>query len=198
MSRMVTAPQSPVLAAGLSDDHLLRQIWRADQAAFEELYDRYGTDLFNYLVYLTGDQAVAEELLQETWLAVWQQAGSFRGEAQVKTWLLRIAHNQAISWRRRHRPDCCLTEVEAQPAPHNTEEAALRQIEDDQLLALLAYLSPDHRAVIELVFFHQLKYEEVAHVLDCPVGTVKSRIAHARRQLRAHTDFRLGRHSAIE
>ena len=195
---MVTTPLSPPVAAWLPDEELLRQIWRADQAAFEQLYDRYGTDLFNYLVYLTGDQAVAEELLQETWLAVWQQAGSFRGEAQVKTWLLRIAHNQAISWRRRQRPDCCLTEVEAQPAPHNTEEAALRQIEDDQLLALLAHLSPDHRAVIELVFFHQLKYEEVAHVLDCPVGTVKSRIAHARRQLRAHSDFRLGRHSAIE
>ena len=62
----------------------------------------------------------------------------------------------------------------------------MRQIENDQLLALLAYLSLEQRAVIELVFFHQLKYEEVAHVLDCPVGTVKSRMAHARRQLKAH------------
>jgi RNA polymerase sigma factor (sigma-70 family) len=186
MISMVTAPQSPVLPAWLSDDQLLRQIWRADQAAFEQLYDRCGTDLLNYLVYLTGDPAVAEELLQETWLAVWQQAGSFRGEAQVKTWLLRIAHNQAISWRRRQQPDCCLTEVEAQPAPHNTEESALCQIENDQLLALLAHLSPEQRAVIELVFFHQLKYEEVAHVLDCPVGTVKSRMAYARRQLKVH------------
>jgi len=111
---------------------------------------------------------------------------------------LRIAHNRAISWRRRQRPSHCLTEVEAQPAPHNTEEAALRQIEDDQLLTLLAYLSPDHRAVIELVFFHQLKYEEVAHVLDCPLGTVKSRMAHARRQLRAHGNFWFGRDSAFE
>jgi RNA polymerase sigma-70 factor, ECF subfamily len=169
----------------LSDEKLLRQIQKGNGDAFEELYRRYGTDSFNYLIYLTGQTAVAEELLQETWLAVWRQAGRFRGEAQVKSWLLRIAHNQAISWRRRQKPDESLTQAEPLSSDENTEELALRQIENERLVALLDHLSPDHRAAIELIFFHQLTYEEAARVMDCPVGTVKSRVAYARSSLKA-------------
>jgi RNA polymerase sigma-70 factor (ECF subfamily) len=169
----------------LTDDKLLRRIQEGDGAAFEALYGRYGTDLFNYLIYLTGQTAVAEELLQETWLAVWRQAGEFRGEAQVKSWLLRIAHNHAISWRRQQKPDEPLEEMSSFPAVEDTEETALRQIADDQLVALLDELSTDQRAAIELIFFHQLSYEEAAVVLDCPSGTVKSRVVYARRRLQA-------------
>lgn len=169
----------------LSDKKLLHQIKQGNATAFEQLYQRYGDDSFHYLIHLTGDVNVAEDLLQESWLAVWQQAGQFRGDARVKSWLLRIAHNQAVSWWRQQKPDKSLAEAEALLADDDTEETALQQIADDQLIALLEHLSPDHRAVIELIFFHQLSYEEAAQVIDCPVGTVKSRIAYARRHLKA-------------
>ena len=70
---MIAAQTRPVVVIRPSDEDLLRQIKRADQTAFEQLYDRYGSDLLNYLVYLTGDPAVTEELLQETWLAAGRQ-----------------------------------------------------------------------------------------------------------------------------
>ncbi len=90
--------------ADSTDRLLLQAVAQGDENAIGELYQRYQAPLYNYLLRLMREPAGAEDLLQEIFIAVWQGAGRFRGEAKVKTWLFRIAHNQAVSWLRRLRP----------------------------------------------------------------------------------------------
>jgi RNA polymerase sigma-70 factor (ECF subfamily) len=168
--------------SSLSDRQLLQGTIRGNEAAFAELYQRYSTPLYNYLLRLIHEQGVAEELLQEVFVAAWQSAARFRGQAKVSTWLFRIAHHRAVDWLRKRRPDP-LEEAARLPADDCPEEEALDAWRADRLRTALDGLSSDHRAVLELVFYRGLSYREVANVMDCPVGTVKSRVSHAKRRL---------------
>ncbi len=89
----------------VDDGRLLQRVGKGDQVAFEQLYGRYSGQVYNYLWRLVHEQSVAEELLQESFLAIWKGAGRFRSQASVKTWIFRIAHNQAVSWLRKHAGD---------------------------------------------------------------------------------------------
>ncbi len=166
------------------DKTLLRRIAHGDTEAFDAFYQRYNAVAYTYILRLVHDPQVAEDLLQETFLAVWQGAHRFAGRSQVKTWLLSIAHHHAIAWYR---------------ANHNgTHHVDMEQLEDltytaglsdafplEEIQEALDRLTPEHRAVLELAFYHDLSYGEIALILDCPVGTVKSRLNAARRQLQA-------------
>lgn len=165
-----------------TDRQLLQSTAKHDEEAFEELYHRYSVSIYNYLLRLTREQGVAEEILQEVFVSVWEGAGRFRGQAKVSTWLYRIAHHRAVDWLRKRRPT--LLEEDAQlPADDQPEAEALGSWRVDQVQAALAQLSPDHLAVLELVFFQELSYREVARIIGCPVGTVKSRVSYAKRHL---------------
>lgn len=168
----------------VTDVELLRQVAAGDARAFDELYVLYGAVVYNFLLRLVNEPAIAEELLQDVFLAVWQGADRFRAEAKVKTWLLRIAHHQAVSWLRRHRPANSLDDASdlAGDDDHIDDQLA-RNWQADRVRAALQELSPKHRAVIELVFTHDLPYAEIARIMDCPVGTVKSRMSYALRHL---------------
>lgn len=173
------------LAVALSstDAKLLRQVAAGDEAAFTELYDLYAPPVYNYLLRLVNESAVAEEILQEVFLAMWQGAHRFREEAKVKTWLLRIAHHQAVSWLRRARP-AVWPDDELELVDHDPiEEHLAHRWQIDQVRAALAQLSSNHRAVIELTFVQGLSYAEIAAVMNCPIGTVKSRMSYALRNL---------------
>ena len=173
--------------AGLPDDELIRRIKQQDREAFADLYQRHHRPLMAYIGRLVGDPAVAEELFQELFLAVWQTAGRFRGHSSVRTWLYRIAYNQAVSWLRKKRPLLWdepppALAASAEPLP---ELRASQAIQREQIQSALEYLTPDHRAVVELTFYHQMSYREIAEIMNCPVGTVKSRMSYARRQMAA-------------
>jgi len=169
----------------MKDEHeLIRQIAAGDERAFAELYETLGPTVFTYLVRVTRDQAAAEDLLQEVFLTVWKDANRFRGDASVKVWMLRIAHHKAVSWWRRQRPMVNLNLDQLVEPGDGMEEAALVAWEHDRLIAALQQLAPKQRETIELVFGQQLSYTEVAAVLGCPVGTVKSRVSYALRALR--------------
>lgn len=120
-------------------------------------------------------------------MVVWRSAGDFRGESQLSTWILGIAYRRALKAIEHER----LRTVAASIEPHATEDGAaadelLRRAElEDWLGAALGTLSPEHRLTIELAYFMGLSCEELARVADCPVGTVKTRMFHARRLLRA-------------
>ena len=173
---------STVLASSTPSDHrLLRQVAAGDQSAFDELYKTYSPAVFNYLLRLVNEPSVAEELLQDVFLAVWQSAGRFREQAKVKTWLLRIAHHQAVSWLRRNHAVTALDDLAELAGDDQIEELLTQLWRVDQI----RQLSVKHRAVIELTFVHELSYAEIAEIMDCPIGTVKSRMSYALRHLNA-------------
>jgi RNA polymerase sigma-70 factor (ECF subfamily) len=170
-------------AIPISDQHLLAQTARGDQAAFEELYERFELPVYNYLLRLVCEQAVAEDLLQEVFMAVWNGAGGFRGQAQVRTWIFHIAHNQAVSWLRSHRSNVAYDDSTGLYAQDDPEREAMENWRNDHLRRAVSRLNPSLRAVVELAFFNELSYTEIAAVVSCPVGTVKSRMSSARRCL---------------
>jgi RNA polymerase sigma-70 factor (ECF subfamily) len=169
--------------AQVGDQQLLRQIAGGDEQALAELYQRYGKPLYNYLLRLVHESTVAEDLLQEVLVAVWQGAHRFQGRAKVTTWLYRIAHNQAVSWLRQIQKEPGQTELGELTNGHDPVEQAMENWRAAQVRRALDQLSPRHRAVLELTFFHGFSYAEVAEIVGCPVGTVKSRMSHARRYL---------------
>lgn len=178
----------------VSDGQLLMLVAGGHEPAFTELYQRYSVDLFNYLNRLVGQQKAAEDLLQEVFVAVWQSAEQFKGQAQVKTWILRIGHNKAMSWLRRdyqqlHGRNALPLETDSDRSPDlldqqpvespSLEEMSHMHWQADALRQALDELSADHRAVVELFYLYELSYAEIAEVVDCPLGTVKSRMSYA-------------------
>jgi RNA polymerase sigma-70 factor (ECF subfamily) len=166
-----------------TDRRLLAAIARGNDRAFTELYQQHSPAVFNYLLRLIHDQNLAEDLLQETFVAVWRGADAFKRQAQVKTWLFRIAHNKAVSWLRRHRPQSMQDNLEIVDEAPGPETLSLINWRNEALLAALDALSPNHRAVVELAFVHELPYSDIAEIMECPVGTVKSRMSYALRRL---------------
>lgn len=165
------------------DDLLLvRQVACGDEGAFSILYQRYHKQIFNYVLRLIHEQKEAEDLLQEIFLAVWRGASRYREQAAVKTWLYRIGHNQAVSWLRKHH------EVSDIDDRKEINDISIEQISMDtwqrkEIHKALNNLSHKHRAVIELAFVHDMAYKEIAQVVGCPIGTVKSRMSYALKAL---------------
>ncbi len=161
---------------------LMRRLAHRDRQAMGEFYSRFSQPLFAYLVRLIGDPAVAEELLQETMLLAWQKASTFRGDSRPSTWLFGIARNLARNAQRRSQPSTVSLEDETSLAgSEGVASPAGRRLD---LVQALARLSPEHREVVQLVLVQGFTYDEAAHIVGCPVGTVKSRLFYARRQLR--------------
>ena len=177
----------------LADDaQLIERIARGDRQALSELYTRYQRSLFSYLLQLTPDYGLAEELLQDTLVAVWKSARSFEGRSSVLTWLIGIARRQAHNTlRQRKLPLADESEMEGLAATEPEPEAfTLASIARNELAQAFRQLAPLHREVLVLVFVYELSYQETSAILDVPVGTVKSRICNARRALRAALDAR--------
>lgn len=173
-----------------SEHDLLRRIARRDRHALRELYERCYRRLFAYVFKITRRPDVVEEVLNDVMLAVWRQAGEFSGRSRPSTWIFGIAHRQSLKALRRHRrhpeaedggPEPDELHGRGQPGP----ESLMAQRELASLLGrALATLPPEQRAVVELTFYHGFSYREIAEIVDCPVGTVKTRMFHARRKLR--------------
>lgn len=178
---------NPLALASRREFLLVAQVAERNEQAFSELYHRYSPALHAYLVHMVQDRLVAEDLIQEVFLAVWRGASRFRGHSTVKTWLYRIAHHQAVSWLRKNvriRSNG-LDAASEDPDPTNLVQARLLR---DEVRQALQRLSPNHRAVVELTFFHELSYQEIAEIMECPVGTVKSRMSYARKYLNQHLE----------
>lgn len=167
------------------DPELVRAVAAGDRVALATLYRRHSQVLLAHLVLVTGDQTLGEELLQDTMLAVWRGAASYRGEAKVRTWLISIARRQARDRQRkrglRSVDDAVLANEPAQePGP---EQHALGRAEAAAVAAAIQHLSRPYREVIGLVFGAGLTMAETAEVLQIPLGTVKSRLSAARAAL---------------
>ena len=157
--------------------------------ALNELYLAYGQRLYAFALRLTDDPALAEDVVQETLLTVWHDAARYRGQGRVIAWLLGILHYRALNSLRNRRKtssfDFAETLIANEPSPEESLQAA---DERSWLRSGLDQLSREHREVLELVFYQKLTLEETAKVVGCPIGTVKSRLSYARKQLRGELE----------
>ncbi len=176
----------------VDDKQLLKDIAAGNRQALSELYTRYQRSLFNYLLQLTSDYGLAEELLQDTLVAVWKSACTFEERSSVQTWLIGIARRQAHNTlRQRKLPLAYDSEVEAMAASEQESgDFTLATIAREELAEAFQQLAPIHREILALIFVQELSYAETATILGVPVGTVKSRLSNARRALRSLLDAR--------
>ncbi|HEY7124151.1 MAG TPA: sigma-70 family RNA polymerase sigma factor [Ktedonobacterales bacterium] len=174
------------------DQQMITRIAAGDREALDNLYLRYRQPLFRFLLHLTPDYGLAEELLQDTLVAVWQSARSFQRRSSVQTWLLGIARRQAHNTlRQRGLPLADASELQALPTTDQEPEAlTLARASRDELVAAINHLAPVHREILVLTFVHELSYVELSQTLGIPIGTVKSRLSNAKRALRLRLEAR--------
>jgi RNA polymerase sigma-70 factor, ECF subfamily len=172
-------------APACDDAQLLRRIGQGDENAMAAFYRAHGRVVFAQILLVAGERVLAEEILQDTMLAVWRGAGSFRGESSVRSWVIAIARRQTRDRLRGQRlrvvDDADLADRPS-PGP-GPEVMALDRAELAEVTGAMRELAPLHREVVGLVFGSGLSLPEVAAVLEIPVGTVKSRLAAARTAL---------------
>lgn len=161
-----------------------------DSASFGRLVRKYQDRLFNTLCHVVGSREEAEDVAQEAFVQAFVKLASFQHNSAFYTWLYRIAFNTAISRGRRKRPEVSVEAareaVGAEPmdASEDATERVLRQERAVQIRQALNELSDEHRAILVLREMEDLSYDEIAEVLDLPVGTVRSRLHRARGQMR--------------
>jgi RNA polymerase sigma-70 factor (ECF subfamily) len=161
---------------------LLRQIAGGDQGTMAEFYRLNSRVVLAQILLTVGERALGEEILQDTMLAIWRGAGSFRGESRVRSWVIAIARRQARDRLRRLRlriVDEALLAEQTSPGP-DPELVALERAEVAEVANAIRALAPAHREVLGLAFGAGLSLPEVADVLNIPLGTVKSRLIAAR------------------
>jgi RNA polymerase sigma-70 factor (ECF subfamily) len=128
---------------------------------------------------------LVEEALNDTMLVIWERANSYNGASKVSTWIFAIAYRKALSRLRRRDEPVEDAAALSRPCPEADPERRLDQRQTQEvLLEAIDELSADHRAVLNLTYFHEMGYREIADIMECPVDTVKTRMFHARRHLK--------------
>ena len=165
-----------------SDMELIAALRGGDTTALRSLYDRHAPWLTIRLARRCADPAIVEEVVQDTFLAVWRGADRYRGQGEVAAWIWGIAIRRLIDRLRKHRP---ASRFAGRPDPEpSAEELVLLGIEHGDLATAMDRLSPELRAVIQATALDGLTTREAAHLLGIPRGTVKTRLMRARRELR--------------
>jgi RNA polymerase sigma factor (sigma-70 family) len=165
--------------AHLSDGALLSLIASSDEAALAELYDRFGGVAYGLALRILRDEALAQDAVQEAFLAVWRTADRFLAErARASTWVLTLVHRRAVDLvrreeRRRGEP---LESAPEPSAPQTADEEAELGFRRRVVQEALRRLPPDQRQALELGYYGGLTQSELAEQLDQPLGTIKSRM----------------------
>ncbi|MEM6640665.1 MAG: sigma-70 family RNA polymerase sigma factor [Pseudomonadota bacterium] len=180
MTRSRTRKESDAL-----DRARLARVAQGDMVAFESLYADYHDRIARFLLRLSDDHALVEEVINDTLYAVWNQADTFRGSARVSTWIMGIAYRKAISSlrsreRRKNRENDVALQAEQRVKSTEIERTA----QSEWIELALSRLPIEQRATIELAYLLGYTCREIAEVQSCPVNTVKTRLFHARRRLR--------------
>lgn len=173
--------------AELAEQRLIGQIAMRQLPAFDTLYRCYYPRLTRFLDRVTRRPGLVEEIMNDTMFVVWNRAGSYNGQSKVSTWIFAIAYRKALkALQRLDEPvgneGGADLQMSAEPGPE--QRLGQKQV-NELLLGALESLSAEHRAVVDLTYFHGADYREIAQIVDCPVATVKTRMFHARRRLKA-------------
>jgi RNA polymerase sigma-70 factor (ECF subfamily) len=184
IARAANAPERRARAA-LDEIDLIHRVAARDRSAFDALYRGYHPRLKRFVERVTRRPQLVDEIVNDTMLVVWRRASSYNLRSAPSTWIFGIALRCALKALKSldapvaFDPDACAEQVSAGP------EAVVQQAETRaRIEQALRALSSDHRAVVELCYFEGRSCAEIAAIVQCPVNTVKTRMYHARRQLR--------------
>lgn len=172
--------------AATAEAQLVARMRMGDRRAFEQLYREHHPRLWRFLNKLLRRPHLIDEVLNDTMMVVWSRIDDFAGNSRLSTWMFGIAYRQAMNALR--RLDEPVEQADDDRAADlddaGPEQSAGRMWSHQALNTAMAALSPVHRAVVTLTYEQELGYREIADIMDCPVDTVKTRMFHARRQLR--------------
>src|SRR5437870_832418 len=181
----VTATGRLSVAVQTSDEALVQLIATGDKKALQILFARHNVRVFRFVVRFLGDESAAEDLVSEVFFDVWRQADRFESRSQVSTWLMAIARNKALSVLRRRTTEELDEEVaEFIEDPADNPEVTMHKTQRSAILQdCLTQLSPAHREIVDLVYYHEKSIDEVAEIIGVPRNTVKTRMHYARIQM---------------
>lgn len=170
---------------GQTDNSVMKLVKEGDTASLALLFERHHAPLFRYLLHMSGNRELSEDLVQEVFFRVLKYAQSYDSGQMFAAWLYRIARNAHLESIHKRRGEVAGDEFgeikSAEPMP---EELITRKQDTEFLQAALQKLPEDKREVLVLSRFQNLRYEEIARILQCEIGTVKVRVYRALKELR--------------
>jgi len=196
---MLRTPRSDVPTEGAgaasaegAEVQLIRRIARGEPRAFDQLYRAYHPRLTRFIDRLTRQPGLVGELLNDTMFVVWTHAARYNGQSKVSTWIFAIAYRKALkAMGRRDEPMEAAQEDDAEEPASGPEQLLMHTELRAALSRALGDLSAEQRAVVDLSYRHGIGYREIADIVGCPAETVKTRMFHARRRLKAQLAGRL-------
>ncbi|HEY7246093.1 MAG TPA: sigma-70 family RNA polymerase sigma factor [Xanthobacteraceae bacterium] len=168
-----------------SDEALIGLIAEGDKRAMQVLYARHNVRVYRFILRMTANQSLAEDLVSEVFLDVWRQADNFEAKSQVSTWLLAIARYKSLSALRRRSDEHLDDQMAAAIEDTSDSPETAVGIKDRNIIVqkCLTQLSSAHREVIDLVYYHEKSVDEVAQIVGVPPATVKTRMFYARNKM---------------
>ena len=167
-----------------ADLSLVEKIAAGDQAAMKQVYERHSGPLFHFVKSWLANPHEASDIVHETMLEVWRRADRFQGRSSLKSWIFSIARNKSIDKNRKLSRLSYTDDIPETPDEDANPMEALAVSQDAEILkSCIANLSETHRRMIHLAFYEDLSYREISEIEDCPIGTVKTRILHAKKLL---------------
>ncbi|WP_020591321.1 RNA polymerase sigma factor [Kiloniella laminariae] len=174
--------------------YLLEKIGKGDEHAFADFYRLFEKCLFRFIKSKLNDSFEAADILNETLLEVWRKADTFEGRSKVSTWLFGIAYYKTVD-RMRKRTDIPMDEENFPETADDSPDAMaclLSAERGEHIRYCLDRLKAVQKAVMELAFFQDLPYGEIARIVDCPENTVKTRMFHAKQAMKHCLSSRMG------
>jgi RNA polymerase sigma-70 factor (ECF subfamily) len=167
------------------DEVLVHSIADGDKRAMQTLFARHNVKIFRFILRFVSDESIAEDLVSEVFLDVWRQADRFESRSQVSTWLMAIARNKALSILRKRSTDELDDDVvEFIEDPADNPEVTMQTSQRNEILRkCLTQLSPAHREIIDLVYYHEKSIDDVSEIIGVPQNTVKTRMFYARKRI---------------
>ena len=183
---MQSDPSMPTNTHNSSDELIVASVASGNVDKFADIMDRYEPKLTRYVVYLIHDPATAKDVVQDTFIKAYQNLNSFNPKYKFSSWIYRIAHNEAMNAIKKHR---FLYSEEVDDLPSKEYEQNISELIDDDLLKTnvhdcLKQLETKYREVIQLVYFENMKYDDVSDVLHIPSSTVGVWLSRAKSKLK--------------
>ncbi len=171
-----------------TDLDLIRRVAAQDTMAFKQLYAQHSVRVYRFAMRQVRDEMAAEALTNEVFMEAWRHASRFEGRSSASTWLFSIAHNKAVDTLR-HRRESPLDDEYAALIEDDADTPEVTSLKADKGAAIrrcMEKLSPEHREIIDLVYYHEKSITEISEILSVPENTVKTRMFYARKKLHDH------------